>query len=76
MDMQMPIMDGYEATETLRKLDYHGPIVALTASAMAADRARCLDAGCDDFATKPVNRRRLLGIIREQVDRSRARATS
>jgi len=76
MDMQMPIMDGYEATETLRKRDYRRPIVALTANAMASDRDKCLDAGCDDFATKPINRGNLLGIIREQVTKARATPTS
>jgi signal transduction histidine kinase/CheY-like chemotaxis protein len=61
LDMQMPVMDGFEAATALRERGYRGPILALTANVMAEDRRRCLQAGCDDFLGKPVRAKRLLG---------------
>ena len=65
MDMSLPVLDGWEATKLLKVQEStaHIPVIALTAHAMSEDRERALEAGCDDYDTKPVELARLLGKI-------------
>jgi CheY-like chemotaxis protein len=72
MDMQMPELDGYAASQRLRAAGYSAPIVALTAHALAAERERCLAAGCDDYATKPIPREELRRLVARHLGAKRA----
>lgn len=71
MDCQMPDMDGYQATAELRRRerdgDGHTPVIAMTAQAMDGDRERCIDAGMDDFISKPMRHQDLADTLRRWI---------
>jgi len=73
MDLSLPLLDGWEATRQLKQTPgmQAVPIIALTAHAMAGDREKAFQAGCDDFDTKPVDLERLLGKIHAALAHAR-----
>lgn len=75
MDMSLPVIDGWEATRTLKGADETKdiPVIALTAHAMSTDRDKAIQAGCDDYDTKPIELPRLLGKM-EALMKSRSEA--
>ncbi len=70
MDMSLPVIDGWEATRTLKAADEtkHIPVIALTAHAMSTDRVKAMEAGCDDYDTKPIELTRLLEKMEALID--------
>jgi two-component system CheB/CheR fusion protein len=67
LDMQMPRLDGYETARALRALGFTGPIIALTADAMQGDMNRCIESGCNDYLSKPIDRSILLQKVKYYV---------
>lgn len=63
LDMHMPLLDGYQTASLLRQMGYRGTIVALTGSVGEAERQKCIDAGCDEYAAKPIRRLHLLQML-------------
>jgi CheY-like chemotaxis protein len=63
MDLKMPVMDGYEATRQIKEMNKNIPIIAQSAYALSGDNVKALEAGCDDYVTKPVKKEELLAKI-------------
>ena len=72
MDMNMPEMDGYEATRLLRTRGYGRPILALTANAMSDDKDRCILAGCNDHLSKPIDKTKMMSAITQYSGKKNA----
>jgi CheY-like chemotaxis protein/two-component sensor histidine kinase len=74
MDMQMPVLDGYEATRKLRENGDSTPVIALTAHAMSGDAKKCLAAGCDGFLAKPFKKKELQEVVAQTIGDAKANA--
>ena len=72
MDVQMPVLDGFEATKQIRELEKemkkHTPIIAMTAYALTGDREKCIKIGMDDYISKPIELDTIYGIIKKHLD--------
>jgi CheY-like chemotaxis protein len=78
MDMSLPVIDGWEATRALKAAEKtkHIPVIALTAHAMSTDRDKAIEAGCDDYDTKPIELPRLLEKIEALIGGDKSKAAS
>ena len=74
MDMQMPRMNGYDATRTLKQQGCQTPVIALTANAIKGDDVKCMKSGCDGYLTKPIDRKMLLSLLAEYLQPDRQKA--
>lgn len=75
MDMQMPVLDGYQATALLRQKGYRGPIVALTANALREDVEKAKNAGCTDFLAKPIDQKQFVRTISQYIHNVASKST-
>lgn len=69
MDLQLPVMNGLEATTEIKKMKSDVPVIAQTAYAMTEDRQKAINAGCDDYIVKPMKRSHLLEIIDKHISK-------
>ncbi|MDQ7094325.1 response regulator [Desulfosporosinus sp. PR] len=80
MDCQMPILDGFKATGTIRQLESNSstriPIIALTANTLEGDREKCLNAGMDDYLTKPIETKEFYAIVEKWAEGNTCRGSS
>ncbi len=76
MDMQMPVLDGFDATIQLRRAGYRPPIIALTARTMTSERDRCFQAGCNNYAVKPLDRDSLIALVERYATADTSTAVS
>jgi CheY-like chemotaxis protein len=67
MDIKMPVMDGYEATGIIKKIMPSVPVIAQTAFAFESDRTKALDAGCDEYISKPVKKDLLIEMVKKYL---------
>ena len=73
IDMEMPVMDGFETIKQLRKSGFHRPVLALTAHAFSDYRSKCMAAGCNGFLSKPIDQATLIHAVHQYTREDRLR---